>query len=211
MTICCGVHVWTSPENLKEVLNLKVQAATAFVRSVWAPDASLCCSPRLRKNRRRGVLAVSPRLPGRTVSRSRASWCSSSPAVPQEAHFQPEILACSEMNCFKALTYRQLFMPAADAGVKLEQAALLRSCCSVIPYPFIVVVAGNRRLCVLWAVRPWLLTYFICSLECSKMLYITFQGRDLQDCTKSAWEEGWVSKMPALQTRRAEFSPPGPT
>lgn len=34
MTICCGVHVWTSPENLKEVLNLKVQAATAFVRSV---------------------------------------------------------------------------------------------------------------------------------------------------------------------------------
>lgn len=51
------------------------------------------------------------------------------------------------MNCFQAPTYRQLFMLAADAGVKLEQAALLRSCCSAIPYPFRVVVAGNRRLC----------------------------------------------------------------
>lgn len=53
------------------------------------------------------------------------------------------------MNCFKALTYHQLFMLAADAGagVKLEQAALLGSCCSAILYPFIVVVAGKRRLC----------------------------------------------------------------
>lgn len=34
MTVCCGVHVWTSPENLKEVLNLEAQAAIAFVRSV---------------------------------------------------------------------------------------------------------------------------------------------------------------------------------
>lgn len=97
--------------------------------------------------------------------------------IQQETHTQCERLCCSQINLCKALTYHQLVILAANAGINHEWDALLHVWYATVPL-HLQSWWWWIQDCVLWATLPFLWKHVICSLTCSKMLFITFHGKD---------------------------------